>query len=111
MVSFDVRSLFTSVPTNDAMHAIKDFVDDDTALRERTGVSKAGLIKLIELCLSATHFQFRNEFYCLTDGLPMGSPASQTIANMFMMKLEQTALQSFSHPKYGSGSWTTSFRL
>ena len=97
MVSFDVRSLFTSVPTIDAVRAIEEFLDADKTLKQRTGMNKEAIMKLVHLCLSATHFRFRNKYYYLEDGLPMGSPASQAIANIFMCKFEQNALSSFTH--------------
>ena len=98
MVSFDVKSLFTSVPVKDAVRAIRETLEAETMLQERTGVNTEGLMKLIDLCTSTTHFKFRNRHYQLTDGLPMGSPASQRIANIFMNKLEHTALQTFKKP-------------
>ena len=98
MVSFDVKSLFTNVPTEDAVKTIEDFVTDDAKLEERIDMSPSTFMELVKLCLSTTEFQFRNKYYRLDDGLPMGSPASPCIANLFMIKFEKTALESFPVP-------------
>ena len=95
LVSFDVKSLFTSAPTVDAMQTIKETLQADPMLESRIGISGDTLMSLIKLCLSTTHFKFRDKNYELTDGLPMGCPASPSIANMFMIKLEETALDTF----------------
>ena len=44
-----------------------------------------------------TNFKFKNKKknYTLPDGLPMGSPASPVIANMYMKALEERALSTF----------------
>ena len=97
MVSFDVKSLFTTVPIQEATETIEEVLAADENLTERTGVTAKTVMELIKLCLSTTYFRFRNNSYQLTDGLPMGSPASPAIANMFMNKLEQTALATFVH--------------
>ena len=60
-------------------------------------MSPKTFMELVKLCLTTTEFQFRNKHYRLKDRLPMGSPASQVVANTFMMKLEQKALKSFDH--------------
>ena len=39
MVSFDVKSLFTSVPTKDAANAIEELFREDTMMEERIGMS------------------------------------------------------------------------
>ena len=98
MVSFDVKSLFTSVPTRDATNIIEELIQNDETIEERTGMSPKTFMELAKLCLGTNEFQFQNKYYRLKDGLPMGSPASPVIANIFMIKLEQKALESFEHP-------------
>ena len=95
MVSFDVKSLFTSVPVKRAAVAIEKILNDDETLRGRTTLSVNAIMSLVKLCLSMTSFQFRGAHYDLVDGLPMGSPASPCIANLFMAQFENEALASF----------------
>ena len=63
MVSFDVKSLFTSVPVDDAYAAIEQLVraDDHDGVRERTGMGTEAILRLLKLCMSITNFKFRNK--------------------------------------------------
>ena len=79
MVSFDAKSLFTSVPIDDAYTVIEEFVRADTGVKERTGMEANAVLKLLKLCMSITNFRFRDRHYELTDGLPMGS---ESIVNL-----------------------------
>ena len=95
MLSFDVKSLFTNVPRKDAFNTIRQIVEDDTHFKTKNRIEPGTLLELLKLCLSTTSFQFRRKHYELADGLPMGSPASPVVANLFMAKLEEKALTSF----------------
>ena len=101
MVSFDVKSLFTSVPVDDAYAAIEQLVraDDHDGVRERTGMGTEAILRLLKLCKSITNFKFRNKHYALADGLPIGSPASPVIANIYMRVFEEKALSTFPFAK------------
>lgn len=54
MVSFDVISLFTKVPMEDAMTAIRDKSNNDDTLDERTMMTTEEICKLTKLCLVST---------------------------------------------------------
>ena len=95
MVSFDIKSLFTSVPVDQATEAITMILQNDDSFHERCRIKIASFMELLRLCTSITTFQFRGQHYELADGLPMGSPASPCIANLFIARLESNALDSF----------------
>ncbi len=46
------------------------------------------------LCMDQNYFTFDNKFYRQTSGLPMGSPLSPLLADIFMDSLEQTIFLS-----------------
>ena len=98
LVSFDVKSLFTSVPVDDAIDVINEVLKEDTDFEKRTSVSPQTLMEMLRVCLTATSFQFRSKHYELEDGLAMGSPVSPAVACIFMSKLEERALKTFSQP-------------
>ena len=98
LVSFDVKSLFTSVPVTDAINTIKDIITSDDEFEDRYKISTSTLIEMIRISLASTSFQFRSEHYELTDGLAMGSPLSPAVANLFMSHLEEKALATFHNP-------------
>ena len=74
LVSFGVKSLYTSVPVAEALQAVEMKLQLDDSLEERCGYTRETVIALLKLCLDCTHFKFRNTHYAMVDGLAMGSP-------------------------------------
>ena len=68
MVSFDVTSLFTQVPIDEALKVVKARRTKDPTLVDRTSIPVPQLVELIELCLRSTYFQFQNNFFEQIDG-------------------------------------------
>ena len=61
--SYDVSALFISVPIDPALNIIKDLLDKDTTLKERTVMEVGDIILLLEFCLKNTYFSFQGQFY------------------------------------------------
>ena len=94
MVSFDVISLFTKVPLQEAMIHISDLLHADETLEEWTTIPPDVICNLIKICLTTTYFMFEDEFYEQVEGVAMGSPLSPVVANIYMEKFEEYALRS-----------------
>ncbi len=95
MVSFDVSSLFTNVPVEEALDIVKDRIEADHSIHDRTNLSITSLIDILNMCLKSTYFLYNNKFYQQSQGAAMGSPLSPIIANIFMESLEDNiALQT-----------------
>ena len=94
MVSFDVVSLFTKVPTKLAIQVARQRLEEDANLTDRTTLSIDNIICLLEFCLDATYFSFRGKQIF---GTAMCSPVSVTVANMVVQNVEQRALSSFDY--------------
>ena len=106
--SYDVTSLFTSVPIDPALNIIKDLLEKDEKLNDRTVLSVQNIIELLGICLHNTYFSFQNKFYEQVEGAPMGSPVSPIVANLYMECFERKALLSaINPPGYGKGLWMT----
>ena len=90
--SYDVSALFTSVPVDPALKIIRDLLDKDHTLKERTVLAVNDIILLLEFCLKNTYFSFQDQFYEQVEGAAMGSPVSSIVANLYMEHLEQKAL-------------------
>ena len=102
--SYDVSALFTSVPIDPALNIIKDLLDKDKTLKERTVMEIGDIILLFEFCLKNTYFSFQSQFYEQVEGAAMGSPVSPIVANLYMEYLEQKALSTAPHlPGSGTG--------
>ena len=63
LVSFDVTSLFTQVPIDEALEVVRARLTKDPTLMDRTYIPVPQLVDLIELCLRSTYFQFQNNFF------------------------------------------------
>ena len=96
--SYDVSALFTSVPIDPALKVIKDLLDKDNTLKERTAMEVGNIILLLEFCLKNTYFSFQGQFCEQVEGAAMGSPVSPIVANLYMEYLEQKALSTAPHP-------------
>ena len=94
LISFDVTSLFTQVPIDDALQVLEEKLNEDQSLEERTSIPVAQVMHLTKLCLRSTYIQFENQFYEQTDGAAMGSPLSPIVANLFMEHIEEKAITS-----------------
>ena len=69
--SYDVTSLFTPVPIDPALNIIKDLLEKDEKLNDRTALSVQNIIELLGFCLHNTYFSFQNKFYEQIEGVPM----------------------------------------
>jgi hypothetical protein len=71
LISFDVVSLFTMVPLEEALRLLGRHFDE-------------AILRLFHHVLTSSFFSFNGQFYEQTDGVAMGSPLSPVIANYFM---------------------------
>ena len=55
--------LFTNIPTNLAIEIARRRLENDNTLEERTGMDVEEMVSLLELCLNATYFTFKETHY------------------------------------------------
>ena len=92
LISYDVCSLFTSIPLTETIDIAADLLfeyNPDFKITENE--SK----KLSDFAASGTHFLFDGSFYDQIDGVAMGSPLGPVLANLFMGYHEANWLQVF----------------
>ncbi|XP_022105762.1 uncharacterized protein LOC110987380 [Acanthaster planci] len=94
MVSFEVVSLFTNVPTSEACTIAKDRLLQDPLLSDQTNLTPHQIHDLLISCISSSCFQWRDKFFEQSSGTSMGSPLSPVLADLFMEEFAQTALFS-----------------
>ena len=99
-MSYDVKALFTSVPTKPATNIIKKLLEQDQELQHRTPMTVENIICLLEFCLNSTYFMFQGKYYEQLEGVAMGSPISPIVANLYMGNFEVEAIRSAAHPPY-----------
>ncbi|CAH8622133.1 unnamed protein product, partial [Heterobilharzia americana] len=95
MVSFDVTSLYTKIPINMALEAVRNQLDTDSQLTQRTKASVGEIMLGVQLCLTSTVFKFQGKIYRQTEGVAMGSPISPIVADIFMDSWEDMALRTY----------------
>nr|XP_054606785.1 E3 SUMO-protein ligase ZBED1-like [Nothobranchius furzeri] len=92
MVSFDVVSLFTCIPTTEAVETVRKRLQEDSTLEDRTNFTPDQICILLDLCLTTTCFKYNEGFYRQKHGCAMGFPVSPIAANLYM---EEIALRYF----------------
>ena len=98
LTSYDVTTLFTSVLIDPALNIIKDLLEKDDNLSNRTVLSVQNIIELLGFCLHNTYFSFQIKFYEQVEGAAMVSAVSPIVANLYMEHSEGEAPRSASHP-------------
>ena len=91
MVSLDVVSLFTKVPTDDTLAVVLDKLAAYTSLEERPCIP---IYTMLTFCVETTYFGKRSDIYRQEGGLAMSSPLSPVLANIYMEYFEEMALGS-----------------
>ena len=100
MVSFDVESLFTNIPTKETIEIILNLTHGPAKVRNEKGnlikskvtfhgLTRTDLERMLVVCTQESHFQFNGEFYDQIDGVAMGSPLGPLFANVFMSDFER----------------------
>ncbi|KAJ8915502.1 hypothetical protein NQ315_012383 [Exocentrus adspersus] len=76
LVSFDVVSLFTNVPVDKTLSIVRNKLENDNNLKDRTKLNVSAFMELLTLCIKTTYFQLENDFYQQDFGMAMGSSLS-----------------------------------
>ncbi|CAF1226111.1 unnamed protein product, partial [Didymodactylos carnosus] len=98
MISFDVKNLFTKVPLAYTIDLIIDKLYEKCDLcsisRKKMKCRKCedteDFRTLLRLATSETHFVYNNNLYEQIDGVSIGGPLAGTIADIFMIHLEES---------------------
>jgi len=84
LISFDVASLFTSIP----ILKLRDLVYSHIDVNILDVQVNTEMKRLFEICINQNYFAYKGRFYSFKDGLPMGSPLSPLLAEVFMDAIE-----------------------
>ena len=92
MISYDVCSLFTSIPLKETIDIAVNLIFDKYPDLK---ITRQELKKLFEFATSGTHFLFDGSYYDQIDGVMLGSPLGPVLANLFMGFHEKRWLDQF----------------
>ena len=77
MVSFNAKSLFTSIPHDLALQCVNEFITEkDDVLFGIIRLQNRQTMGLLQLCLEVTSFVYNDVLYKQFSGLPMRTPIS-----------------------------------
>jgi hypothetical protein len=108
LVSFDVVSLFTNVPVEEALQVISGKLQKDETLASRSSLLVDALMELLEVCLKTTYFQVGNRFFQQKDGMAMGNSLSPVVCNIYMEHFEELHwTRPHINHHYGCDMWMT----
>ena len=94
---YDVKALFTSVPSQQAINIIKKLLDEDRDLQQGNSMTVSDITCLLEFCLKSTYIIFQGKHYEQLEGAAMGSPISPIVANLY---ITVEAITTSPHPPY-----------
>ena len=86
------------MPIESAITIIRNKLELDPELHNRTAMKVEHITSLLEFCLKTTYFQFQDRFYEQLQGAAMRSPISPIVANLYMEDFEIRAISSAVHP-------------
>ena len=95
LASFDVVNLFTTTPPDAALETLQEKLKVDSTLKDRTNLTVGTIMELVTVCVRKTYFQYGSNFYKPKDGLVMGSSLSPILANVYLEKFEEEAINTF----------------
>ena len=92
--TMDISALYTSIPNNDAILAVKHFL----GRRPNPYFDTEIILRLTELVLNLNTFQFNGEFYFQTGGVAMGTKMGPSFACLFVGYLEEKMFAKYNGP-------------
>lgn len=95
MVSFDVVALFTNIPRGLVAH---DIIYHWDAISPHTQINLDLFLEIVDFCMDASYFVFRNQHYLQVEGTAMGNPASPVLADFTLEVLINTVIHQISCP-------------
>lgn len=92
LVSFDVKSLFTSIPLQLVLDCTENAINNSTV---ELPLPTDDIMDLLNLCFTSTYFQYNGKHYKQLHGTAMGSPVSVVVAEIVMQNIEEQALATY----------------
>ncbi|XP_067676268.1 uncharacterized protein [Haliotis asinina] len=93
ILSYDVVDLFTSVPIDETLQILRRRISElETPLD--TNLTIDSITALSSACITSTYFTWGDDYYEQIHVLPMGSPLSPLLTEIYMTSFEKQALST-----------------
>jgi hypothetical protein len=89
LVTIDVSALYTNIPHDEGVQAIKEWMTENQIETEKINL----LCELANKVLKCNYFEFDNQLYLQVQGTAMGTRMAPNYAIIFMHQLEKKLLQ------------------
>ena len=94
VASFDVISLFTSIPIGMAIDIVQKKLEGSDDWKNHTQLTRDQILDLLSFLLHNSYFIFEGTQYHQVSGCAMGSPVSAVIAELTMQEVEEKAIET-----------------
>ena len=88
IITFDIKDLYVNIPINETLKITKTLLSENN----NEQITKQ-IITLLETILQQNYFSFLGNTYQPDKGISMGSPISNTVAEIFLQNLEDTYIK------------------
>jgi len=88
MITFDIKGLYVNIPITETLAITKHLLSEHNDEHVTTQI-----LMLLATVLQHNYFSFQNNTYQPEKGVSVGSPNSNTIAEIFLQHLENTHLK------------------
>ena len=95
LVSFDVESLYTSIPQNTSLEIIEETL---TATDWQYHTPRHFILECAELAMKENYFKFEDVYYLQTHGISMGSTFAPSVAGLYVHSLESKVILTVNNP-------------
>ena len=90
LVSYDVKSLYPSIPIKKALELVEKLLKENTALKDVTNLSVDSIMDLLKWMFNLTYCEYNGQHFVLGNG-PIGLGATGEIAIIYMEEWQRKA--------------------
>jgi len=85
MITLDIKDLYVNLPVQNILHITKFWLNEHNNINTITEQT----LYLLKVILKQNYFQYNNQFFQPEKGIALGSPISNTIAEIYLQFLEE----------------------
>lgn len=96
LISFDIVNLYSNVCIKETLNIIKHILQEE--IQDNTDIEN--ILHMIETITNNNFCTFNNKVYSINEGLPMGSPISGLLANIYIDYIENQYILNDKNPYF-----------
>ena len=92
-ISYDITSMYPNIPINETINIIKKHLTRN----KEDNKNIINITTLIRNICNQNYFKFKEKYYKQEEGLPMGSPISAIMSEIYLQEFEEKIVKSITH--------------